>query len=715
MLRVYMPCSMPGPSIGPRHGPVGPRGPVARGRRHDRATTQRRKPQVAQASLAAGPDLQDRVEPACFSKAFVRAGLVAVTLVGLVTRSRWATAQPPDGRPFQGQGPTLLASHPRRSGAAEGGGRWSAPSPGAASAAATPGLCSATALVGLGGSLTMSSQRPATLPVPRQTGTISLATLAVMAMMGVPLISLLRAQGLVGQRWSAPQPRVYAAPDAARDAQAQAGEEGPLASGAESGESVVNEPAVSAALAAGLGAATSQPSPAAAEVAPLQTGVENPLGPKVPRPVPKSPEPWVRRFFQQSAAKAAAPGGNRGPLPTSRSEGSATALAAASSVTIAEPTRGQSAREDSAASADPLAGTSSAASALAEAPAPTNTPTPSGQVPAGARVESPARDVYRGTKPSNDAEPEVRPGRGIERQSAKPPRRRAAGASWDAVALALAPLMPLVESMASLGLELQEDRSRRRRARPSRSPAAAALLQEWGPTQPSAYDPLHGLADWSAPTVWSKYDPLVRAIRSTARPGSSKYDPLDARSRAPRSQPAFFAASAAGPDKYDAVGCMLAAAAASFGGRATSTQGPQRYDAAGQLLRASLQHTLPEARSVRYDPIDWLRSGWAGGPEVPAAPRGAARYDPVSGLGSVTAPRHATKYDPARELLSGDWLDAATRGFDAAASRLGLIPEAATNEGRASMEGPAEDLDGVARDAADPSIWSPKTPALSSL
>ncbi|RMZ54248.1 hypothetical protein APUTEX25_000599 [Auxenochlorella protothecoides] len=470
------------------------------------------------ASLAAGPDLQDRVEPACFSKAFVRAGLVAVTLVGLVTRSRWATAQPPDGRPFQGQGPTLLASHPRRSGAAEGGGRWSAPSPGAASAAATPGLCSATALVGLGGSLTMSSQRPATLPVPRQTGTISLATLAVMAMMGVPLISLLRAQGLVGQRWSAPQPRVYAAPDAARDAQAQAGEEGPLASGAESGESVVNEPAVSAALAASLGAATSQPSPAAAEVAPLQTGVENPLGPK-----------------------------------------------------------------------------------------------------------------------------------------------------------------------------------------------------EWGPTQPSAYDPLHGLADWSAPTVWSKYDPLVRAIRSTARPGSSKYDPLDVRSRAPRSQPAFFAASAAGPDKYDAVGCMLAAAAASFGGRTTSTQGPQRYDAAGQLLRASLQHTLPEARSVRYDPIDWLRSGWAGGPEVPAAPQGAARYDPVSGLGSVTAPRHATKYDPARELLSGDWLDAATRGFDAAASRLGLIPEAATNEGRASMEGPAEDLDGVARDAADPSIWSPKTPALSSL
>ncbi|KFM28123.1 hypothetical protein F751_5234 [Auxenochlorella protothecoides] len=312
----------------------------------------------------------------------------------------------------------------------------------------------------------MSSQRPATLPVPRQTGTISLATLAVMAMMGVPLISLLRAQGLVGQRWSAPQPRVYAAPDAARDAQAQAGEEGPLASGAESGESVVNEPAVSAALAACLGAATSQPSPAAAEVAPLQTGVENPLGPK-----------------------------------------------------------------------------------------------------------------------------------------------------------------------------------------------------EWGPTQPSAYDPLHGLADWSAPTVWSKYDPLVRAIRSTARPGSSKYDPLDVRSRAPRSQPAFFAASAAGPDKYDAVGCMLAAAAASFGGRTTSTQGPQRYDAAGQLLRASLQHTLPEARS----------------------------------------------------LLSGDWLDAATRGFDAAASRLGLIPEAATNEGRASMEGPAEDLDGVARDAADPSIWSPKTPALSSL
>lgn len=48
MLRVYMPCSIPGPSIGPRHGPVGPRGPVARGRRHDRATTQRRKPQVAQ-------------------------------------------------------------------------------------------------------------------------------------------------------------------------------------------------------------------------------------------------------------------------------------------------------------------------------------------------------------------------------------------------------------------------------------------------------------------------------------------------------------------------------------------------------------------------------------------------------------------------------------------------------------------------------------------
>lgn len=254
--------------------------------------------------------------------------------------------------------------------------------------------------------------------------------------------------------------------------------------------------------------------------------------------------------------------------------------------------------------------------------------------------------------------------------------------------------------------------------RAARHPApSAALTQEWGPAQPSAYDPLHGLADWSAPTVWSKYDPLVRAIRSTARPGSSKYDPLDARSRAPRSQPAFFAASAAtaGPDKYDAVGCMLAAAAASFGGRATSGQGPQRYDAAGQLLRASLQHTLPEARSVRYDPIDWLRSGWAGGPEVPAAPRGAARYDPVSGLGSVTAPRHATKYDPARELLSGDWLDAATRGFDAAASRLGLIPEAATNEGRASMEGSAEALDVVARDAADPSIWSPKTPALSSL